>query len=90
MCLEQRVTPVAGTGTGVPTILTEGTALVTEYHLNYPSNPTSGSTHEIVDDPANDNSYWITGMSMDYVVITTVTPILLSTLQCPWEACHME
>jgi virginiamycin B lyase len=68
MRLEQRVTPVAGTGTGVPTILTEGTALVTEYHLNYPSNPTSGSTHEIVDDPANDNSYWITGMSMDYVV----------------------
>lgn len=68
MCLEQRVTPVAGTGTGVPTILTEGTALVTEYHLNYPSNPTSGSTHEIVDDPANDNSYWITGMSMDTVV----------------------
>ena len=68
MHLEQRVTPVAGTGTGVPTILTEGTALVTEYHLNYPSNPTSGSTHEIVDDPANDNSYWITGMSMDYVV----------------------
>jgi len=68
MRLEQRVTPVAGTGTGVPTILTEGTALVTEYHLNYPSNPTSGSTHEIVDDPANDNSYWITGMSMDTVV----------------------
>ena len=68
MRLEQRVTPVAGTGTGVPTILTEGTALVTEYHLNYPSNPTSGSTHEIVDDPANDNSYWITGMTMDYVV----------------------
>jgi virginiamycin B lyase len=68
MQLEQRVTPVAGTGTGVPTILTEGTALVTEYHLNYPSNPTSGSTHEIVDDPANDNSYWITGMNMDYVV----------------------
>jgi virginiamycin B lyase len=68
MRLEQRVTPVAGTGTGMPTILTEGTALVTEYHLNYPSNPTSGSTHEIVDDPANDNSYWITGMSMDYVV----------------------
>ena len=68
MHLEQRVTPVAGTGTGVPTILTEGTALVTEYHLNYPSNPTSGSTHEIVDDPANDNSYWITGMTMDTVV----------------------
>jgi len=68
MRLEQRVTPVAGTGTGVPTILTEGTALVTEYHLNYPSNPTSGSTHEIVDDPANDNSYWITGMTMDTVV----------------------
>lgn len=68
MRLEQRVTPVAGTGTGMPTILTEGTALVTEYHLNYPSNPTSGSTHEIVDDPANDNSYWITGMSMDTVV----------------------
>lgn len=68
MHLEQRVTPVVGTGTGVPTILTEGTALVTEYHLNYPSNPTSGSTHEIVDDPANDNSYWITGMSMDTVV----------------------
>lgn len=62
------MTPVAGTGTGFPTILTEGTALVTEYHLNYPSNPTSGSTHEIVDDPANDNSYWITGMSMDTVV----------------------
>jgi len=68
MRLEQRVTPVAGTGTGVPTILTEGTALVTEYHLNYPSNPTSGSTHEIVNDPANDNSYWITGMTMDTVV----------------------
>jgi len=68
MHLEQRVTPVAGTGTGVPTILTEGTALVTEYHLDYPSNPTSGSTHEIINDPANDNSYWITGMSMDYVV----------------------
>ena len=68
MHLEQRVTPVAGTGTGVPTILTEGTALVTEYHLNYPSNPTSGSTHEIVNDPANDNSYWITGMTMDTVV----------------------
>lgn len=68
MRLEQRVTPVVGTGTGMPTILTEGTALVTEYHLNYPSNPTSGSTHEIIDDPANDNSYWITGMSMDYVV----------------------
>jgi len=68
MRLEQRVTPVAGTGTGVPTILTEGTALVTEYHLDYPSNPTSGSTHEIINDPANDNSYWITGMSMDYVV----------------------
>jgi len=30
MRLEQRVTPVAGTGTGMPTILTEGTALVTE------------------------------------------------------------
>ena len=71
LSLEQRITPATGVGTGTPTILTQGTALVTEYPLQYPGGPYSGSTHELVNNwTANgvkDNTYWGTGMTMDYI-----------------------